>query len=479
MTQRCGWSISLLFAVSCLYSCQKQTDQDEFAKEPKVELDLEAIQKRGYLVALIDNNSVSYFIYKGRPMGYEYELLKRLARDLKVELKVKLIAGIEQAIDLLNKGEGDILAFPLTITQERTQYLTFTDALFNTHQVLVQKKPANWRMQPPQVIEKKLIRNPVKLIGEEVHVMKGSAFKERMINLSNEVGGEIKIVEDSALAETESLIRQVATGEIKYTVTDQTLAMVNSFYYPNLDINTVLSLPQQIAWAVRTNSPELVKAINLWLKESKRSGVFKVIYNKYFNSSRLTEARITSEYSSMVGNRLSPFDEQIKAGAEQIGWDWRLIASVAYQESNFDPKVKSWAGAVGLMQVMPATGDFFKVTNLLDPNQNIKVGVKFLKYLDTRLAKTVPDPEERIKFVLASYNAGLTHVTDAQKLTQKYGKDPTVWDDNVEYFLSKKADPKYFRDPVVVVGYCRCIEPVKYVKEVLQRYDEYKLRIAA
>ncbi|MDZ7649200.1 MAG: transporter substrate-binding domain-containing protein [Cytophagales bacterium] len=366
--------------------------------------------KRGYLTVLIDNNSVSYFIYKGRPMGYEYELLKRLARDLNVQLKIKLIAGIEQAIDLLNKGEGDILAFPLTITQERTQYMAFTDALFNTHQVLVQKKPANWRMQPPQLIEKKLIRNPVKLIGEEVHVLKGSAFKERMINLSNEVGGQIKIVEDSALAETESLIRQVATGEIKYTVTDQTLAMVNSFYYPNLDINTVLSLPQQIAWAVRTNSPELLKTTNVWLKESKRSGVFKVIYNKYFNSSRLTEARITSEYSSMVSNRLSPFDEQIKAGADQIGWDWRLIASVAYQESNFDPQVKSWAGAIGLMQVMPATGDFFKVTNLLDPNQNIKVGVKFLKYLDTRWAKTVPDPEERIKFVLASYNAGLTRV---------------------------------------------------------------------
>jgi membrane-bound lytic murein transglycosylase F len=123
--------------------------------------------------------------------------------------------------------------------------------------------------------------------------------------------------------------------------------MVNSFYYPNLDINTVLSLPQQIAWAVRTNSPELLKTTNAWLKESKRSGVFKVIYNKYFNSSRLTEARITSEYSSMVSNRLSPFDEQIKAGAEQIGWDWRLIASVAYQESNFDPQVKSWAGAIG------------------------------------------------------------------------------------------------------------------------------------
>ncbi|HNV28329.1 MAG TPA: transporter substrate-binding domain-containing protein [Cyclobacteriaceae bacterium] len=479
MARRCGLPFYLVFSLSCLLGCDKFIGEDGFAKEPEVELDLEAIRKRGYLVALLDNNSISYFIYKGRPMGYEYELLKRLTDNLKVDLKIKLITGIEQAIDLLNKGEGDILAFPLTITQERTQYLAFTDTHFNTHQVLVQKKPANWRMQPPQNVEKKLIRNPVKLIGEEVHVMQGSSFKERMINLSNEVGGEIKIIEDSATAETESLIKKVATGEIKYTVTDQTIAMVNSFYYPNLDISTVLSLPQQIAWAVRTNSPELLKATNDWLKEAKRTAVFKVIYNKYFESPRLMQARITSDYSSLAGNRLSPFDDQLKAGAEQIGWDWRLIASVAYQESNFDPQVKSWAGAIGLMQVMPETGEYFHVNNLWDPNQNIKVGIKFLKFLDNQWAKTVPDPQERIKFVLASYNVGLSHVKDAQKLTRKYGKDPTVWQDNVEYFLSQKSNPKYFRDPVAVVGYCRCDGPIRYVKEVLQRYDEYKLRIEA
>lgn len=474
-----GFRLLPFLSFFLLTECRQAPEKQVFVAEPIVQVDLATIKKRGYLQVILDNNSISYFIYKGRTMGYEYELLRRLSKSLNVELKIKLVSGIEQAIDMLNRGEGDILAFPLTITQERTHYVSFTNSHFNTHQVLVQKKPANWRMQPPDLVEKKLIRNPVQLIGKEVHVMKGSSFKERMVNLSSEIGGQIKIIEDSASAETESLIHDVATGEIKYTVTDQTIAMVNALYYPNLDISTVVSLPQQIAWAVRKNSPELLAAVNSWLKDVKRSGVHKVIYNKYFDSPRLSLARIKSEYSSLAGANLSPFDTQLKKGAEQIGWDWRLIASVAYQESNFDPKVKSWAGAIGLMQVMPETGNYFKVTNLWDPEQNIKVGIKFLKFLDKRWEATVPDPVERMKFVLASYNVGLSHVKDAQKLTQKYGKDPTVWDGNVEYYLSQKSDPKYFRDPIVKVGYCRCDGPIRYVKEVLQRYEEYKLRIIA
>jgi membrane-bound lytic murein transglycosylase F len=335
-------------------------------------------------------------------------------------------------------------------------------------------------MQPPQLVEKKLIRDTTQLIGKEIYVMRGSSFKDRISELSQNLGGKINIVEDSASAETESLIRKVATGEIKYTVTDQTIAMVNSSYYPNIDIETVLSLPQPIAWALRKNSPQLLAAVDGWLKVSKRSGVFNVIYNKYFKNPRTMMARIASDYHSQSGNnKLSPFDDQLKKGAEEIGWDWRLIAAMVYQESNFNPKVESWAGAIGLMQIMPETGTYFGVENLMDPAQNIKVGIRFLKFLDKQWAKTVTDPEERIKFVLASYNVGLSHVIDAQKLTQKYGKDPARWDGHVEEFLLKKSDPKYYRDPSVVVGYCRCVGPVNYVKQVMQRYDEYKLRIDA
>jgi len=466
------------FLVLCfLLGCVAKVSEPSFATEPEIELDLDAIRERGYLTALVDNTSISYFIYKGRTMGFEYELLKRLTDHLKVSLKIRLVTGIEQSIDLLNKGEGDILAFPLTITEERKKYMAFTMPHFNTHQVLIQKKPANWRMQPPPVVEKKLVRDTTQLIGKEVHVMKGSSFKDRITEISQHLGGQIRIIEDSASAETESLIRKVATGEIKYTVSDQTIAMVNTSYYPNLDINTVLSKTQQIAWGIRKNSPQLMGAVNTWLADARKKGVFKVIYNKYFNSPRSLMARITSDYSSISGNKLSPFDEQLKAGAEEIGWDWRLIASMVYQESNFNPRVESWAGAIGLMQIMPETGTYFGVQNLWEPTQNIKVGIRFLKFLDKQWAKTVTDPEERMKFVLASYNVGLSHVTDAQKLARKYGKDPTRWEDNVEFYLLKKSDPQYYRDPVVVVGYCRCVGPVNYVKEVLQRYDEYKLRI--
>lgn len=185
----------------------------------------------------------------------------------------------------------------------------------------------------------------------------------------------------------------------------------------------------------------------------------------------------TSDYSSLSGNKLSPYDDQLKVGAKILGWDWRLLASVVYQESNFNPSIKSWAGAVGLMQVMPETGEYFGVSNIEDPSQNIKVGVRFLKFLDNEWAKTVTDSTERVKFVLASYNVGLSHILDARNLANKYGRSPVKWDNNVEYMLSQKSNPKYYRDKVVAAGYCRCYGPIVYVKEVLNRFEEYKIHI--
>ncbi len=470
--------VFLFLFLFCFANCKKNTDVS-FATMPTVIRDLDAIRQRGYLEALLDNNSVSYFIYKGRPMGYEYELLQRLAAHLNVELKIKVISGIEEAINKLNRGEGDLIAFPLTITKERTAYVSFTNPLFNTYQVLVQKKPEGWRQQQTDLTEKEMLRNPADLIGKEVHVINGSSFKERMENLSQEIGGEIIIKEDSADAETESLIRKVATGEIKYTVADQMLAQVNQLYYPSLDIRTVLSLSQQIGWATRKNSPLLLSATNIWLTQIKKQGTLQIIHDKYLNSPRFSVQLAASDYSSLRTEKLSPYDNQLKKEAEQLGWDWRLLASVVFQESNFNPNVKSWVGAIGLMQVMPETGDYFGVTNLWDPQQNISVGVRFLKFLDDYWKKTVPDNTERIKFVLASYNVGLTHVIDAQRLTKKYKRKINMWDDNVEFYLAQKSNPKYYRDALAAAGYCRCDGPVVYVKQVLQRYEEYKIHIAA
>lgn len=462
--------VFLLFLLGC-----SQPD-NTVSLSPVVEVDLAVIKKRGYITALVDNNSFSYLIYKGRPIGYEYELLRLLAKELKVDLKIKLISGVENGIHQLNTGVGDILAFPLTVTKERTEYVSFSRPLFNSYQVLVQRKPGNWRDLKQIEIDSQVVRDPRALIGKEVHVMKSSSFAERLRALSQKLG-DIHIVEDSANAETESLIKQVALGNIDYTVADHPIAMVNSNYYPNLDVSTILSTPQQIAWSVRKNSPELLNVINTWLVKIKKASTFMVIYNRYFKSPRTSLLRVNSDYSSLGGNKISRYDELIKSGAQKLGWDWRLLAAIIYRESKFVSNDESWAGARGLMQLMPETARRFGAANPDDPRQSIRAGVNYLRHLDKFWEKKVADPDERLKFVLASYNAGLSHIMDARKLARKHGKDPAVWND-VEFYLLKKSDRAFYRDPVVTAGYCKCEEPVNYVKNVLQTFDEYKLHIA-
>ncbi len=465
--------IAIGIAVVLCCSCNN-SQKESLSTEPQVEIDLDAIVKRGYITALVDNNSVSYFIYKGRPMGYEYELLQLLAKQLKVDLKIKITSGVDHAISQINSGEGDILAFPLSINKSRKERVAFTRTHFNSYHVLVQRKPKNWQNESREQIEDSLIRNPAELGGKEVHVLKGTSFELRLKHLTEELGVDINIRPDTLSESTEALIDKVAQGEIDYTLATHTLAQVNATYYPNLDVATVLSVPQQIAWAVRKNSPQLLEAINIWLGKIKRESTFMVIYNRYFKSPRTSLIRRKSDYSSIKGNKISPYDKLIKAGAEKLKWDWRLLAAVIYQESKFIEGDVSWAGAQGLMQLMPETAKRFGAVNPRDPAQNIKAGVSYLIYLNKYWSKSILDENERLKFILASYNAGLSHIIDARKLTQKYGKNPTLWHNNVEEYLLKKSNPTYYMDPIAPAGYCKCEEPVNYVNDVLARFEEYR-----
>lgn len=475
--RRIFFAAILCFSIFYIHN-QVKIEEKNFHSVPPINFDLAAIKKRGYLIALVDNNSVSYFIYKGQAMGYEYELLKLLAQELHVGLKIKVTSGVENAIDQLNQGVGDILAFPLTINKSRKQFVNFTKPHFTSYQVLVQRKPKNWQKLTSDEINSYLIRNPVNLVGKEVHVIAGTSFETRLKNLSEEIGGDILIKLDTPTMESEAIIQNVASGRIDYTVTDHMTAQVNASYYPNLDVKTVISLPQQIAWAVRKNSPELENRVNTWIRKIKKEPTFMVIYNRYFRSPRTSLIRMNSDYSSIgEEGKLSPYDDFIKAGADKLGWDWLLLASLIYQESQFRTSGESWAGAKGLMQLMPATAKRFGAKDSDNPSQSIKAGVNYLRYLDRFWGRKVPDSVERLKFILASYNAGLSHIIDATKLAEKYHADPARWEGNVEYYLLRKSEPKFYRDRVVKAGYCKCAEPVNYVKNVFERYEQYKTHI--
>jgi membrane-bound lytic murein transglycosylase F len=434
---------------------------------------LERIKSNGKIVALFDFNSTNYFIYRGEPMGYQYEMLSQLAKHLGVKLEVIVENDISKYFDMLENRQCDIVAVNLTVTKERSKTIDFTFPHSQTRQVLVQRKPENWNKLTEREYTSMLIRNQLDLAGKVVHVQKESSYYSRLKSLSDEIGDSIIIKEMNDL-EVEQLIQLVAKGEIDYTVSDENVALVNQTYYPILDVQTAISFPQNQAWGLRKGDDSLRITINKWLEKFKYSSEYAFLYAKYFKNKR-SAGIVESDYYALNSGKISNYDESIKEYSQIVEWDWRLLASLIYQESRFDPSAKSWAGAYGLMQLMPTTAHRYGVDQKSAPHEQIRAGVRFIKWLDKRFQTNgINDENDRVKFVLASYNVGLGHILDAQRLAEKYGKDPKKWDGHVDEYILRKSNPKYFLDPVVEYGYCRGEETYKYVFQIIDRYEHYK-----
>jgi membrane-bound lytic murein transglycosylase F len=434
--------------------------------------DLPEIQSKGKLIAITDYTSSSYFLYKGTPMGYQYEMLHQLASYLQLELEIVVENDLDKAFKSLQNNECDLLAINLNVTNERHKMVAFTEPIGQTRQVLVQRKPENWQVMASYTIDNLVLRNQLDIGGKTVHVVKNSAYLNRLQNLSNEIGDSITIIEDD-VNNVERLISMVSEGEIKYTIADENVAILNQTYYPNIDIKTAISFPQNQAWAVNKNAPLLLDAINNWILDMKDSDLHAVIYNKYYKDTK-AKNRSLSPYLSLNGNKISEYDKYIHKYSKQIDWDWRLLASVIYQESRFDSEIKSWAGAMGLMQLMPTTANRFGASEASNPESNIRAGVRFIDWIDDQLVDSIPDSEERIKFVLAAYNVGLGHIQDAQRLAKAHGKNPYVWSGQVDTFLIHKSNPEYYTQDMVKYGFCQGKMACNYVDEVMERYQIYQ-----
>jgi len=456
----------------CLSCCDPGAPND---KEPpfKVKRDLDEIKKDGKLTALISYSGTSYFLYRGRPMGFEYELLERLADSLGLKLELKVATDLDDVLEELNKGNADIVAHGLSITSDNKKKAAFTDYLYLTHQVLVQRKPDNWRQMSWAATQKALIRDAIELIDDTVAVRKNSSYFLRLKNLSNEIGGDIIIDTLAGNISTNKVIKKVVDGELKYTIANDNIASINASYYPILDVSVPVSFSQRIAWAVRLNSPKLLKATNDWIAKERNKVDYYVIYNKYFKNKKEFRARIESQFSSLNENQISEYDNIIKEHAGKLGWDWRLVASMVYQESQFNVKATSWAGAKGLMQIMPGTARDLGVKDRTNPEESISGGTDYLLSLYNNF-ENIEDSIQRVKFTLASYNCGYYHVRDAQRLAEVSGMEQDHWDENVEQMILKLSFPRNYNHDVVEYGYVRGIEPFMYVQQIFDRYEHYK-----
>jgi membrane-bound lytic murein transglycosylase F len=458
-----------------------------------IQRDIAQIRQRGTLTVVAPYNSTTYFIYQGEPLGYEYELLQAFAKDLNVALKIVVVTDPKSLLSALNEGEGDIAAARLIPNPDNQTVAAFTNALYRTDAVLVQQdeppsqagkgtekaiKPGPADPLPEVDIQARLVTNPSQLAGRRVDLPEQSPFKRTLLELSDEISGEIYVVEVGGTIQDEALAQKVARGEVQFTVMQKNLADLKEAEFKNLKVRPILGQTQSVSWAVRKNSPDLLATLNTWIADKKRTPLLNSLYQKYFIDRRRYLERVTSEYLTSTTGKLSEYDALLKQYAVELNWDWRLLASQAFQESRFRPAAKSWAGATGLLQLMPATARQYGVTNPLDPLDNIQGAIKFLKWLQQYWEKRIPDEGERLKFILASYNAGAGHVEDAQRLTEKFGGNPLVWDD-VSYWLLQKSTQQYSSDEVVRFGFCRGLEPVNYVSHILERFDHYKQFVVA
>ena len=408
----------------------------------------------------------SYFIYRDAELGYDYSLVKQFCEDNDVEMDLIIAPNMANLIELLDSNDIDLIAYEIPITSEYKSRVLHCGVVNSTTQVLVQ----------PLKKRKPEITDVTELVGKDIYVEKDSKYHQRIENLNNELGGGIGIhLVDKDTLITEDLIRMVSKGEIPLTIVDSDIASLNKTYFRDLDITLQLSFPQRSSWAVSPSVVGLAKIIDEWVEQESPKKIHSEIHKRYFERSKMEYRPYTIDFSK---GYISVYDSYFKKYSSQIDWDWRLMAAQAYVESRFDSTAVSWAGARGIMQIMPSTAKGHGLTDRIAYiDDNIRVASLIIKKLDNLLKSHVEDPNERVKFVIAAYNSGLAHIYDAMALAEKYGKNPQLWEGNVAETVLLKTKPEYYNDPVCKYGYFRGSQTFEYVNTVMDFYGKCKEHI--
>jgi membrane-bound lytic murein transglycosylase F len=435
-------------------------------KSEKAPYDFEQIKQKKELTIITLNTSTSYFIYKEEPMGYDYDLAQDFCNHYGLTLNVKVAESTAKLIEMLKKGEGDLIAYAVPVQNELKESIVYCGLEQITHQVLVQQANKG----------DTIVKDVTGLIGKEVYVEENTKYSQRLMNLNAELGGGIKIhtVNEDTIT-SEDLIEMVSLGEIKYTICDEYIAKLNRTYHQNIDISLQISFDQRSSWAVRKDMPELAKALDEWFKQDGNTPVYKSITKKYFE---LSKQLFEGDYEipkDLPKGAVSAYDSLFKKHAKGTKYDWHFLAAICYHESRFKNNLTSWAGAAGIMGLMPRTAASLGLSSedRMNPDLSIGAAVELLDRLD-KMFRKIDNIEEREKFLLAAYNAGNGHINDAQALAGKYGGNPYIWEDNVKKYLELKSNPEYYNDSICKSGYFRAGQTIGYVNDVLKTMERFK-----
>lgn len=417
---------------------------------------LDEIWRAGKIVLITDNNAHSFYLYRDRPAGFEYELASAFANYLVVDLEV-ITPGWENLFGALSSGKGDFIAAGLTRLPQRAPLADFSDSYLEIQQQVIVR------------VDNRDVQTLVDLNGKTVHVRRDTSYHHRLNQLKAE-GYDIRLVLHDSVP-TEELIRQVSDNEIDITIADSNIALLNRRYYPDIHMPFAITTDQSLGWAVRKGDAELLAEINRFFRKISQDGTFKRIYNKYYANVDLFDYFDLKKFHERIETRLPDYAPVIRQEAGRYGFDWRLIAALVYQESHFNPQAVSYTGVRGLMQLTLDTAADLGIDNRLDPYESIRGGVKYLDRLYQRF-DDIPG-FDRMLFTLASYNIGYGHVRDAQSIARRKGLDPDRWS-SLKNTLPLLRFAAYHQK--AAYGYARGTEPVRYVNRILAYYDILRRR---
>ncbi len=449
------WCSGLAIVAAFLGACYAFVISHEVPRPPPTAL--ERILKAGKITVITRNNAHCYYLYRGQPMGFEYDLAQAFADTLGVQLAIRIADQWDAMIPELLAGKGDLIAASMTITPSRRKQVAFSNGYLTIRQHVIAQR-GEWR-----------INSAADLAGRTVDVRRETSYQEQLEGIAAAgVPVVIRLHEDMP---TEELIRMVADGEIDLTVADSHIAKLNRRYYPKAVPVLEISEKQSLGWAVSADATDLLTRLNTFFSTIKGNGRFEEIYSRHFSNLEWYDYVDLNTFHRRLRTRLPKYETLIKDASARHGFDWRLIAAQIYQESHFDPYAESHAAAHGLMQLTVNTAQSLGVKDIYDPRQNIAAGVRHLKNLYDHFDKAWGT--DRMNIALAAYNVGIGHIEDARNLARRQGLNPNRWA-SLAKTLPMLRFRKYYRD--TKYGYARGTQPIAYIHQIMIFYDILKRR---
>lgn len=414
----------------------------------KLRLEKKSPEHSDTIKALILYHAADYFVYQGSVIGFQYDLIKQMGKDLERPVEISIETDPDKVFLKCFSNEFDIVGFDFDKTMFPSEYLVQSDPHSYTYPVLLMRKGTSLDTNIQRVVHS------------------ASKYDNRIDFQELKSKGTWKLQHDVDVT-VEDLIEMLEDTIIDYMVCNYNVAITILPFYKDLVLGPRIGKNFPRTWVLNGNNEALNGDINRWLHSFKATPQYEKLCNRYLSRHSI----IIQNSFGKKRNKISSYDRCIKAAAARCHIDWRFMSSIIYQESNFSSDVLGFGGSFGIMQMMPSTRESYGITDTSTVEEQIWAGARYIASL-YRIFNDKVDTAEIYYFVAGAYNSGPGHILDAIALCKKYGEDSQHWD-NVSKYLVLKSHKEYYSDPVVKCGYYPGKHTLNYVRDVMNRYNGY------